>query len=246
MTDAGKCSREELARQVERLYNRLEGRIDNDLDLTFTHNRVQYVSFRIDEKTCWLRLHRAFLEAPDGVLEALAGWIREPKRGTPPAVRQFIRSVSPKYATSAPARRIILRPIGFVYDLRPIFRELNEQHFGGQVNAGLTWGRNVSRSSVRKRRLGSYHRNLHLISVHPVLDDARVPRHFVAYILYHEMVHSLQPKDHKRPHDAVFRKGMRAFPDFKQARDWERANLKLLGLHPVPSVSDGGPGRSQT
>lgn len=121
-----------------------------------------------------------------------------------------------------------VRPAGAVHDLRRIADQVNERWFEGRVDVPITWGRDTSRKSVRSRRLGSWRRGDRMIVIHPVLDDERVPEFVVAFVVYHEMLHALQPENTRRPHDAAFRSALRAHPDHGRAMAWQREHRDLL------------------
>jgi hypothetical protein len=50
----------------------------------------------------------------------------------------------------------------------------------------------------------------------------------VAFIVYHEMLHALQPGDCRRWHGREFHAAERRHPDYRRARAWERRNLEVL------------------
>jgi len=81
--------------------------------------------------------------------------------------------------------------------------------------------------------MGVYLHDHKLIRIHPALDDARVPRHFVELVVFHEMLHQAIPpvsgRDGRRMvHGRDFRARERRFPGYERARAWEKQNLHLL------------------
>ena len=69
-----------------------------------------------------------------------------------------------------------------------------------------------------------------MIRIHPLLDQPFVPRWFLEYVLYHEMLHSVVPDEtnsagRRRIHTAEFYRRERAFPRYRRARQWEDENL---------------------
>src|SRR5262249_55056710 len=122
---------------------------------------------------------------------------------------------------------------GQTHDLLELFRKLNEKHFGGAVDALITWGK---RSSVRKPRrtikLGSYSAIERLIRVHPSLDRPWVPRYFISSVIFHEMLHHVIPSSQggcrRMLHPPEFRERERAFRDHERALAWEKAHIARL------------------
>jgi hypothetical protein len=132
-------------------------------------------------------------------------------------------------------RRVILRTAGKHHDLQAIFDRLNAEHFGGKLEARITWGPALRRARPRRSiKMGSYAVEDRLIRIHPLLDHASVPDYFVAWIVFHEMLHgkhAVVKKGGRRCfHTKAFLADERAFPDYERACSWERANIdRLLG-----------------
>ena len=102
----------------------------------------------------------------------------------------------------------------------------------GEVH--ITWGR---RSEPRQPRrvsikLGSYSAAQRLIRVHPALDRKWVPRYFVEYIIYHELLHHVIPavQDCGRAlfHSPEFVHHEREFLHYERSIDWERKHIGRL------------------
>jgi predicted metal-dependent hydrolase len=99
----------------------------------------------------------------------------------------------------------------------------------------VTWARShTARASASRRsiKLGSYTSRDRLIRVHPALDAAFVPRFFVEYIVYHEMLHHVLPprllNGRRELHGPAFLARERQFHDYQAALRWERENLRKL------------------
>ena len=104
------------------------------------------------------------------------------------------------------------------------------------VNAVITWGKRPTRKTKgepqRTIKLGSYSAVDRLIRIHPALDQKWVPRYFVAYIVYHEMLHHVIPSSQgngrRMLHPPIFQARERVFRDFDRAIAWERAHISRL------------------
>ena len=68
--------------------------------------------------------------------------------------------------------------------------------------------------------------------VHPLLDDDRVPRFFVEYIVFHELLHAVVPAEksggRRYDHSVTYRKLERSFPRYDEARALVPRLLKTL------------------
>ena len=159
----------------EELQQRLQAGCGRRVALVVTRNLRRFVSFRADASgVVRARVQEAFLEAPEAVLAALAGWVGKGRGRCPPAVREFIRSIPTAEAENAPLRPVTVRTAGACHDLAAIFARVNREFFAGAVAAPITWGRCPSRR-VRHRRLGSWNARRGLISINPALDRPEVP-----------------------------------------------------------------------
>ncbi len=226
----------EPARGAEALERELEAQSGYRVSLTLTDNTSTMLSMKRNRarKAASLRLHRMFLTAPKAVVGALADWVAAPDRfrggavldGYIDANRERIRG-----------RRVgeARQTKGQVYDLDELFAEVNATEFGEEVVAAITWGRMPAARRRRSIRFGSYTPDDHLIRIHPLLDQASVPRFFIRYIVFHEMLHAVigisrGPSGRRQIHTNAFKARERAYPDYARAVAWlnDPANLARL------------------
>ena len=121
---------------------------------------------------------------------------------------------------------------GKCHSLEEIYTELNRTYFNGQVEVRkLGWGARRSWS-----RLGHYDPVHNTITISPVLDSARVPRPVLAYLLYHEMLHTLfnwtDSGTRKRHHTPEFYRAERSFPSYAAARKFLDRFCRMRGRGP--------------
>lgn len=200
--------------------------------LSVTDNRRAMISFSLRTGILRARLHHMFLDAPRRVQDALVEYIARGDREASLLVGRFIDQNSHRIR----AHRPVMRPVhsqGQNHDLLGIFASLNDKYFGGTVDALITWGR--PRRILNNRRtikLGSYSATERLIRVHPKLDRAWVPRYFVSYVVYHEMLHHVIPPllsaRRRLLHPPMFMERERMFRDYDRAIAWEHAHLHRL------------------
>jgi hypothetical protein len=112
---------------------------------------------------------------------------------------------------------------------------VSEEYVGSTPGEVLvTWGRRTRPAGPKRDtiKLGSYSAEERLIRVHPVLDRKWVPRYFVSYIVYHELLHHLIPagtsgrRDTVHPPELLRRE--REFRHFERAMVWEQRNIGRL------------------
>ena len=224
----------EQLRQQRRLQARLAELMRTDVALALTDNARTMVSARHRDGIAHVRLHHMFVDADEATVRAVARFLNDGQRAAGGQLQRFIRENGDRIKRRV--ARAAVRAIGHHHDLRAILDELNARHFEPKVQAHIGWAR-MGRAlrSRRKRRsikLGSYRAQGALIRVHPVLDAAWVPRFFVEYIVFHEMLHDVlgMPvlNGRRRLHGAEFRARERSFERYDEAIAWEQENLDRL------------------
>jgi hypothetical protein len=214
------------------LLSRYTGR---GIRVTFTRNRSTMISFReLPGGDLDVRLHEMFLSAPDPVIAALAIFLIDRDRGANLVLDAFIRARQDE----APPRIVAANPVGRFHHLKLLFDRLNEQYFHGACVARITWGNAGSRRYRRSIQLGCYVRAESLIRMHPCLDQAFVPEFYVAWIIFHEMLHEVFGVERVGSRHAVhppeFVAIEQTYPDYARCKAWEEQNLpRLLRFNPA-------------
>jgi predicted metal-dependent hydrolase len=212
----------------------LRARVAVPLRLTITDNRRTMLSLRRHAQFVEVRLHHMFLQADARTRDALSDYLFESDRGAAQQIARYIEQHRQRI------RRVGKRPpalstAGAHHDLAAIFRAVNQHYFDNRVDIHITWGRDARarpRGARRSIKLGSYTSRERLVRVHPALDAAFVPRFFVEYIVYHEMLHHVLPPKTQRGrrdlHGPTFKARERQFVEYDAALQWERENLDRL------------------
>jgi len=202
----------------------LEERLGRPVSLVLTDNSTSMLSARVRDSVLNVRLHRVFLHSDDGVLEEIAAFLKNRKREMT-LFRSFIRKQREQLG-KRPPNRVAEKTLGKFYDLSELYREINKEYFDGKISAAITWGAKNPRYAVRKRTLGSYSDRSNTIRINPVLDRKTVPRYYVAFVVYHEMLHAalgiLLRGKRRSVHPREFRVRERLFRDYERATAWER------------------------
>jgi hypothetical protein len=201
--------------------------------ISITDNRQAMISHSVRRGVLAVRLHHMFLGSPASVLDALVRYVVRDDRQASVAIGRFIDENSPMLARRS-RRHLQLHPQGKHHDLLQILDEVNAKYFGGAVRPLITWGKRT-KPAARKRktiRLGSYNSVDRLIHVHPALDRAWVPRYFVAFVVYHELLHHHVPTTRgaarRALHSPEFLERERQFRNFDRAVAWEKRHLSRL------------------
>lgn len=201
----------------------LEKQLGKPIALVLTVNSTSMLSLRQRDGMLLVRLHRMFLNSGPGVIEEIVHFLKR-RRTKMPLFRRFIRE-NRAALESKPARKVTARTAGTHYELAGLYREINTEYFQGSVTAAITWGTRCRGYSVRKRTLGSYSARSNTIRINPVLDRKSVPRCYLAFVVYHEMLHAalgITEKGGRRSmHSREFRRREKRFKDYERACAWE-------------------------
>ncbi len=227
----------EILEAQDSLERRIRAHMTNGrVQVTLTDNRYTMISVRRipREKRYEVRLHHMFADADPVITRALAHYIAENDSEASRVLGDFIDANSDHVrgrSRRTPAQ--VIFTAGEHYDLRQLYDELNARYFENKIDASITWGARTGR--VRRRnsiKMGSYSVEDRLIRIHRSLDRAFVPRFFVAWIVFHEMlhqVHDIRVKNGRREfHSKEFLADEAQFADYEEARAWERRHLDAL------------------
>lgn len=125
-------------------------------------------------------------------------------------------------------RKIITAAQGDAYDLEEIFVRLNQTYFQDSISKPtLSW------SAQRTYRILGHHDSTHeTIVISRSLDDVKVPRYVLEYVVFHEMLHIFHPTTHRNGrrynHTPQFRRDERKFAHFDEAENWIERNARVL------------------
>jgi hypothetical protein len=218
----------------QKLERRLETAFNGPVQLAVTDNRRRMVTHTLNRGTLKVRVHMMFLGAEDRILDALVRYIVREDRESSQIVGEFIDKNLHRIRASRPAP-VGLRARGEVHDLEAILADVNDKYFGGSVTDVLiTWGRRSSTPAKKRTtiKLGSYSAVERLIRLHPVLDNEWVPRYFVSYIVYHELLHHVMPEVRVGGrtvfHPPEFTRREREFRHHERAMAWEHKHIDRL------------------
>lgn len=205
------------------------------LELRLTNNHYSMISVRRKPDGYRLRLHRMFIGVQPRIVRALARYVVHNDRRASRLLGDYIdahQHVIKKQVRKP--RQVNLRTAGLHHDLQLIFDRLNAERFSAALSARITWGALAGRRARRSIKMGSFAVEDKIIRIHPVLDQPDVPPFFVAWIVFHEMLHEkhdIVRKGRRRIfHSQAFVDDERTYPDYDRATAWERENLdRLLG-----------------
>ncbi len=213
----------------------LAARLGRRVRLTFTANRSTMLSYRERGGVLRIRVHEMFRRASAREWTAVADYVDGKSRSAGRILDDFVLASAP---ARPPADPSLHRTAGRFHDLRPILDALNETYFHGAVRAAITWGGSSSRRTRRTIQLGLYVREERLIRIHPCLDPAFVPRWYVAWIVFHEMLHDVfgieRDRGRRSVHPPEFSAIEQSYPDYPRCRAWERDNIHRLLKYRAP------------
>lgn len=203
--------------------------------LSITDNRHAMISQTRHGGVLFLRLHHMFLGAAESVVDSLVRYVLFGDKEASLELGHFIERNGHTLARRS-ARALPLHTSGAHHDLLRILEEVQQRYFPNTARALITWGPKTKPRDARKRKtikLGSYAFHERIIRIHPALDRSWVPRYFVAFVIYHELLHHFSPaprgKTTRRAlHPPEFLAKERAFRYYERATAWQTRNLARL------------------
>jgi hypothetical protein len=220
----------EGARQA--LERRLMAAFPGPVILSITDNRHSIITHRCQRGILRARVHHMFLDAPAHIVDALVRYIVRGDRDASQVLGDYIDANGARLARRS--RNVPLVAKGKHHDLLRIYEELNARYFDGDVHAVITWGKRPTTNSKKRKtiKLGSYSAVDRTIRVHPALDNKWVPRYFVAYIVYHEMLHYMVPASRglgrTMLHPPEFKEREKKYRYFERSLAWEKRRVARL------------------
>lgn len=230
--------RAERAIDEAQLEHALYGHIPSGkfLNLQLTDNRYSMVAVRRSPEGYRVRVHRMFAGVAPRMVRALARYVVHNDRRASVLLGEYIeRNKNIIRQQPRRPRNINIRSNGRHYDLKQIYDRLNRQYFRGTIKARITWGPNLKgRRRRRSIKMGSFSVEDRIIRIHPALDAAHVPEYFVAWIVFHEMLHGkhevLRVRGRRCFHPKEFLEEERTYEHYDRACAWEKNNIdRLLG-----------------
>ncbi len=210
--------------------------LERDVTVQFGRARRQ-VLWAQEQRGCLVvRMSSIFGHAPADVRTATATWLRSGRRAKR-ACALLDAWIEDSRHLHPPRRKTTLDTSGRAYDLlelaADVYRcDLDEELLPTERRPQLTWGARRRRKAYRSLLLGTYEAEEGLVRIHPVLDQPVVPRFFVRFVVFHELLHAaVDPPERKRRervHGPVFRRLEQAQRDHARAMAWQHANLNAL------------------
>ena len=179
-----------------------------------------------------LRVHSMFLNAPQKVWDALVHFMKKPRKNHKEIIRDYINTY-PLTCRPQKKRKVKLITKGSFFDLKEIFDEVNNEYFENNLSVLITYGRKIrKRKRVRYLRLGYYVYGKNLIYINRRLDAKYVPRLFVKFVIYHEMLHAdmFNMGNEKRSvhHCREFKKRERLFNEYDEIQRMQERVIQKL------------------
>lgn len=175
------------------LLEKLERGSEKKIKLKINDNRMTMLSVKWEPEYTKVSLHRMFLKAPVEVMRSIGSYIRREQPAIDPTVKAYIENNIRRLDYSVDLDKTKLSTKGDVYNLQAIFDKLNAKYFGGKLRLLITWFGTKKPKTGTRIALGLYQDTLKLIKIHRILDNRRFPHFVIEYVIYHEMVHFLQP-----------------------------------------------------
>lgn len=211
----------------------LESNAGMKLDLKINDNRSTMLSVKWEPDCTKVSLHRMFLKAPQNVMQALACYLKGKDKKLAPSIKAYIEYNLQRLDYSHELDLSKLDTRGRIYDLEKIYHYLNDEYFDDSLGLHITWFGERKKRVSQRVTFGLYHDPLRLIKINRLLDHQHFPDYFVAYVIYHEMLHYVCPtyvdaKGQKHIHSKAFKEQEKKFKYYQHAQNWIRDHQHYL------------------
>jgi hypothetical protein len=221
---------------ARKLHARLEDEIGR-VDLIVTDNRRRMLTTQSHDDRREIRLHHMFLGCGSDVVRAI-GRLAVGDESHRDVLQAYVRNNRDAIRFQPSDEE--LQWEGDHFDLRSILdvvvdftQDLVDAPSLDLDEVSITWGRNGR--GTKSIRFGSFDFDQRLIRIHPALDQEWVPRYFVEFIVYHELLHAVCPpvepdseEADRHVHTAEFLEYERRFPRYDEAMEWESEHLQQI------------------
>ncbi|PIS01980.1 MAG: hypothetical protein COT85_07505 [Chlamydiae bacterium CG10_big_fil_rev_8_21_14_0_10_42_34] len=209
------------------MQERLQKLTSMPVSVIWHENKTTYLSVKKERGKLFLRLHRLFFNAPTPVLEALIRYAMN----RDDSARIVIKQMAHLHFSQTTVEADPLNPVGKVYNLQEIFNQVQEILPVTKVSIG--WSNRSRQGSFRSITFGTFDKHRRQIRINSILDTDQVPLYFLKFIVYHEMLHAVCPTKMDATgrcliHTAEFRRREKEFPQFEEAKEWEKKSLTFF------------------
>ncbi len=211
--------------------------MNSRITILYTNNSTVMISCKRNFNKHTIRLHNIFKNAPEHVLDAiLKTYTSFTRKSTRTACRKIIRNFitqnQHRIVHKQKACRILLDPVGKVFDLGEIYNNLNIKYFSSSLNIHITWSHKSNKRLMGTWKDTGLEKNL--IRINRLLDTKKVPTYYINYLVYHEMLHEVFKQrivnGRIQRHPKEFRKLEKNFPLYKKACEWQKEKLSYKKL----------------
>lgn len=226
-----------IRREIYRLklQYKLADYLEAPVNLAITDNIHTMVSTRpMPDGSYKVRAHHMFLTADKRTVKAMAHYVARPSARPSRILGGYIReNISLiRERDKKQKRQVILRQQGKYFNLQELLDDLNRRYFEDKIDVQITWSKESPRRKRSSMRMGAYDHEARLVRINPGLDQDFIPRYFIEWIVYHEMLHNLLSfklvGGRRMSHTDDFHDHECQFEHYQEARQWERDNLYRL------------------
>lgn len=219
---------------LSKFQKELENDLKKSVKLRINNNRSTMLSVKWSPDCTEVSIHRLFENAPANVMDSLACYIRQKGKKTISwNIKSFIKDNLSKLDHTSHLKKMALEVEGNTYNLRSLLDSVNEEYFDSQLDLNITWYAQRKKKNRSQITFGLYHEPLKLIKINKFLDNPKIPKYFLRYVIYHEMLHNVCPpyydeKGRHRIHNREFKALESKFTDYHMAQAWIEQNRDNL------------------
>lgn len=208
----------------------LEQRSNLKVDLKIKEYKSTFISISKDRNSLRVSLHKLFENAPQDIKNAIISYCLKGDKIAHRLIKTYANRYffNLDYSNRLDVKKLVTK--GKFFDLLQIYENLNMVYYKNSLNLHITWFEKPKYTSYSHFTFGTFDKNLKLIRINKLLDQANFPFYFINYIVYHEMLHSIceeiiEENGNKKVHTKKFKDLEKKFAYYKEAQEFEKKFL---------------------
>ncbi|SCA64384.1 hypothetical protein AB751O23_BL_00080 [Chlamydiales bacterium SCGC AB-751-O23] len=217
----------------------LEQLVGKEILLKINQNKSTYLSVSYPKDSAIkASIHKVFLDAELSVIQALAKYLKGSRnKKNFSLIKAFVHRIDGLEGRTTSKALPALHTDGEAYDLKEILASVLKFYFNDQdLGLEITWytpkrKRRLTWSAKQSVTFGEYHAPLKLIKINSLIDNWEVPKIFVNFIVYHEILHNIYPpkvneRGHSQIHHKEFREAEKKFLFYDEIIYWKQTTMQ--------------------
>jgi hypothetical protein len=222
----------------------LQRKLKKKVKLTTTRKKELQVIAEEKDKLVSLKVNAIFLKAPFQILENLIDYFKTKNPQSEKILKEFLNNNKSLNNNNISKPEVVkeikydekISHQGRNHNLKVVFDMLNEKYFDNSISANITWSDKFNSKGSKEIEYSVFESKLNLIKINQFLDKSMVPKYFIGYVIFNEMLSCFfsnqdNKSNKKKDNSEELHEWEKKYHAFNKAREWERQNGEKLKLN---------------